>query len=52
MFQEGNWRATGRYFDHEANQVEIYGETMSKHLQDEWVLDGHLLWFGELVENR
>lgn len=42
IFEEGNWKATGLYFDHTSNVVEVYGETTIKHLKDEWVLDGFM----------
>lgn len=42
ILEEGNWKASGLYYDHEANQVEVFGETMIQHLKDEWVLDGFM----------
>ncbi|GAE88521.1 hypothetical protein [Acetivibrio straminisolvens] len=42
IFEEGNWKAEGLYFDHENNGVGVYGETTIKHLKDEWVLDGFM----------
>lgn len=42
IFEEGNWKASGLYYDHEANQVKVFGETTIKHRKDEWVLDGFM----------
>ncbi len=42
ILEEGNWKASGLYFDPEGNQFEVYGETTIKHLRDEWVLDGFM----------
>ncbi|HOM03198.1 MAG TPA: hypothetical protein PLH43_10265 [Acetivibrio sp.] len=42
IFEEGNWKAEGLYFDHENNCVGVYGETSIKHLKDEWILDGFM----------
>jgi len=42
IFEEGNWKAEGLYFDHENNKVEVYGETTIQHLKYEWVLDGFM----------
>lgn len=42
IFEEGNWKAIGIYFDQESNEIEVYGETTIRHLNDEWVLDGFM----------
>ena len=42
IFNEGKWNAKGLYYDHEANQFEVIGETIIKHLKDEWILDGFM----------
>jgi hypothetical protein len=42
IFEEGNWKAAGLYYDHEGNEIGVYGETTINHLQDEWVLDGFM----------
>lgn len=42
LLQEGNWKATGVYYDSDCNQFEVYGETSIKHFKDEWVLDGFM----------
>ncbi|WP_406242422.1 hypothetical protein ACF3M2_19590 [Tissierella carlieri] len=42
ILEEGNWKAVGIYYDHASNQVEVIGETMIKHLKDEWILDGYM----------
>jgi len=42
ILDEGKWKAKGLYYDHKANQVEVFGETMIKHLKDEWILDGFM----------
>lgn len=42
IFAEGHWKAVGHYYDYEANQIEVFGETTIKHLEAEWVLDGFM----------
>lgn len=42
ILDEGKWKAKGFYYDHEANQLEVIGETEIKHRQDEWILDGFM----------
>jgi hypothetical protein len=42
VFEEGNWKATGVYFDHEGNEVGVNGKTTIEHLPDEWVLNGFM----------
>ncbi|CAH0119522.1 MULTISPECIES: hypothetical protein [unclassified Paenibacillus] len=42
LFEEGHWKATGRYYDQEGNQVEVYAETTIRHMEKEWILDGYM----------
>lgn len=42
IFEEGNWKAAGLYFDQACNEIEVYGETTIKHLKAEWILDGFM----------
>lgn len=42
ILEEGNWKATGKYYDENQNCVEVSGETQIIHKDEIWILDGFM----------